>query len=796
MPSLLFCCSLALAIVVSGLIAVHASDTASRFWCVLAGVALQIGVIAIALSALHALTPVGWITLQGVIAASAAWFRRSDLRGLIPRSLAVPAPSGPIFWIVFLIAIVLTCSLTTQIATPISGYDERMYHASRVLYWIENHGIFPYTTHNDRQVAFGNGSEIFLLWGILLTHSELVARLLAWTAFPLSCAGLALLTYELVPSRIAAAIGTLAFATAPIVFDTSIGAKAELWLVIYVLGALFFLIRAIRGVNPAVSAASIGIFAALAFNVKFTAAALCTVVALIVLVKSGTAMFARFAAGFAVSGLLCGLLLTLAFNLFSYGNALGSYDLRRVGASEISPRNTATQLVRTALLFIDPPSAPVAVREAMSNAGRRLLHSAGLDRPLPLEDDGNHWPGPYNFGVPEWATRYSIAGMFCVPIALICAVIPLIRRGVDTLGALAIANAGLFFAIVILVRWMTESQVPERLLPPVYAASVAITAGALYSRFAQHRALLVAGALLLAWQVAPAVVFDTERCAAALQHEGAGDPDEPFGRVLDYIRDGSNILLVGAGDVRDYPLFGPMNGYPNHVWSWGRYPFDAARLANLLSRHDITHVVVEDTPVVDRLDTSGIVNAMRHLAGWREVVAQAPLLFARADHANDCTRNASRFLRIAQYPRVGPIVQVDDALTGKVGVVPSAFSTFYRPENTPAWGNFVWLGTGEVEGARGALFASHEMRLQMCFHVMAGYSRTDAERTVRLQTGSATPQAAHFTTEGDVCYPVNLVSGYNEFSFAALDAATVPAQPNGDRRHLIVILRRITVRPE
>src|SRR6185295_252421 len=74
----------------------------------------------------------------------------------------------------------LALSAITQIATPIHTGDEKMYHASRVIYWIQNQSVFPFATHNDRQNITPFGSELFFLWPVLLTKTELIGRFVFW----------------------------------------------------------------------------------------------------------------------------------------------------------------------------------------------------------------------------------------------------------------------------------------------------------------------------------------------------------------------------------------------------------------------------------------------------------------------------------------------------------------------------------------------------------------------------------------------------------------------------------------
>jgi Dolichyl-phosphate-mannose-protein mannosyltransferase len=797
MPALAFSCSVCLALFASALIAPTASDFASRFWLFLAAVSLQIGTVAVLTSVFHALTPAGWLTAQLAVCALVGYRVRDRWRTWrITRPRGLPYTRNTALLVVFAcLAVILACSLITQIVTPIAGFDERMYHASRVLYYIENRSVFPYTTHNERQVAFGYGSEIFFLWGVLFTHSELVGRLVAWLGYPTACLGLGMLIRELNASRLAAAAGTLAFASAPLVYETGIGAKAELWLAAYVLGSLCFLARAIRGDDARRNALWSGIFAALAFNVKFTAGALFPALAILLLVKFGPrnlAYFNRLAAGFVAGALMCGLWLTLGFNVATHGNPLGSKELRQLGASSLGPRVTATQLARSALLFADLPYIPSeSARRAIENAGNGMLRLAGLNRPLPLENDGNHWPGIYRFEVTRWATGYSLAGLLGLPIALAAFAIALVRRRLGATDAVAAANAALFFSIVVFVRWMPESRVPERLLPPVIAASVAIAAVLLAPRMMCSRGLRIAAVILLAYLVAPALARDVEMSAAAVRDGRAagGDPDEPFDGVLDFIRDGSNILLAGAPDVRDYALFGPRQGYPDRVWSWGTAPFDPSRLRDLLRRHDITHVVIQAD------GEQAMIEYLRRMPGWWQVAGgdSGPLLFARADHVNDRAQNIGRFLQTSRYPDTNPLLRVGKSLRGAVGIVPSAFGTYYRMEYMPDWGGFVWLGSGPAEGMRAGVYASRETAARVCFDVTAGYSRMDLERSVAFQVNNGAPQLSKFSARGDVCYAADLLPGYDKLQFWAMDRATVPAQPNGDRRHLIVLLRGMRI---
>jgi hypothetical protein len=141
-----------------------------------------------------------WIAVQIVLCAVAlrftGGFRSPSVQRLsgwrhLPSELAASLKTLST-WdlaVLLVIGVMLALSAVTQIATPIRGGDERMYHASRVIYWIQYQTAFPFVTHNDRQKIVPFGSELFFLWPVLLTHSEVIGRIVFWLAYPCAAIG-------------------------------------------------------------------------------------------------------------------------------------------------------------------------------------------------------------------------------------------------------------------------------------------------------------------------------------------------------------------------------------------------------------------------------------------------------------------------------------------------------------------------------------------------------------------------------------------------------------------------------
>src|SRR5690606_28570513 len=137
---------------------------------------------------------------------------------------------------------------------------------------LQNQSIFPYDTHNDRQVVFSFGAGIFFLWPLTFLKSELVGRLIFWLGYPSSALGIYILTRSLEIDLNKAILTTLLFIATPIVTRYATGLKPELWLTFFILGAAFWLVQSHKSSEKkGLALFWFGVFVALSINVKFTA---------------------------------------------------------------------------------------------------------------------------------------------------------------------------------------------------------------------------------------------------------------------------------------------------------------------------------------------------------------------------------------------------------------------------------------------------------------------------------------------------------------------------------------------
>jgi hypothetical protein len=127
--------------------------TSERFWVGIGCVALQLGFLTTVTSVFHLLQPGAWLILQSAVLCGILYSatRIGDRAGpvRIGSTLTIPCAATCVAIVGVLLLVLLSGAL--QASTPISGFDEKMYHASRVIYWIQHHSALPYPSHNDRR---------------------------------------------------------------------------------------------------------------------------------------------------------------------------------------------------------------------------------------------------------------------------------------------------------------------------------------------------------------------------------------------------------------------------------------------------------------------------------------------------------------------------------------------------------------------------------------------------------------------------------------------------------------------
>lgn len=571
----------------------------------------QVSVVSVALSLFHGYAPLPFLAAQCVFvgAASAVIQRRRPVafEGATT-SVTLGARAVEMALLIAILG-VIGHTLAEQLLVPVSGWDERMYNASRAAYWLHYKSVFPYLSHNDRQVTFPFGAELFFGWPLLFTRQEAFARVGIWAAFPLGILGLFHLARAVGCGRAVSLAVALVYAATPtVLYNAAASQKQDLWTQVYVVATAYWVVRTLPDAPGKLwrlwLAACMAVFA---INVKITAATLVPALGAAALFsgqRRGVAQRLCWAIWGGIAGfVLSGLWITIGVNLLEYRSPFGNPRFSKVGNPDFSLVQTWVHVVRTPFLLFELPAVPwEGLRGSLTSAGRGLIALLGAERMLPGEET-KVWPDHYMFNAPARAEKYSLGGMLWLPF-LIAGCVALLREARATIpwvrlsgrSWVVVIGVPMLGGLVFMVRWMGGAA--ERYWIGAYALGLVVTISFI-GRWLRRPQVAAAGLLMLIATVAPAVRSQQEHLEWAMQANR--DPqklDEPFFEAAALTPPGSRVLLVGSQNIRDYPLFRPRDGYPNAVFSWGKAPADPARLDRLIEQDRATHVLFEDNQAV------------------------------------------------------------------------------------------------------------------------------------------------------------------------------------------------------
>lgn len=814
---LLFSVSVITSILTAYWVAKAFRTAAEQFWAALIATVLPWGLIANLLSIGHFLTPIGWLSCQVVVVALLGWAKSTGKLRSYPldlpaaRSLSLSfAPSGVAMLVVLGI---LALGLIQAFAQPLRLGDEMGYHGPRVLYWIGNGSIFPFDTHNDRQNVFGYQGELAFLWPVLFTRSEVIGGLIFALAGPLSAAGFFLVARKCRASILLALLLTILNLSAPLIFAHLAGLKPEIWFTLYLLGAMWWAMEACEtDILPQRRRAFClaGLFAALAVSTKFNALAFAPLLLLTPWITRGqrNPLKDSLAVGTGLAGgtIVCGMALLLAFNLVREGGPLGSKEFVALHSPEHSLTQLQTHLARFPLVLFDPPRVSAAsLRLTLEMAERDYLRFAGASQDLPMEKP-DAWPGAFRPNVGPQASRFSVAGLLAL-FVLIAGTASLVLETIRTYPAVRLSRQTAVFlcvasftaAIVLLVRWMTHSGVPERFLIPSVSSLIAISPA--FFVFAKRTAVVAILAAVSLVSSLPGMVATT--AGVYLQPLTVQQIEGPFSPAVEELPHSARVLLFNSQHLAEYGLFGAREGFPRRVFPWGKRPFNAEELQAAITKHGITHIVFADPEMVyfgwaPPLDVKLFLGWLETQPAFRAVDTGSPQirLFATSEAENlPRQQNRPRAL-LSGVPANLPLVTVDPGLQRSgVGLEGGRFSSPWPIENLGKdEAAFLWLGSGQSEGFRFRVWSPSEKAVFLTMKLSAGPSRTDGSRTMEVAgTEENMSQKQTFVANGNLTFPTTLRAGWNSMIISALDQATVGAMPNGDSRHLIVGLHDIVI---
>jgi putative flippase GtrA len=248
-----------------------------------------------------------------------------------------------------------------------------------------------------------------------------------------------------------------------------------------------------------------------------------------------------------------------------------------------------------------------------------------------------------------------------------------------------------------------------------------------------------------------------------------------------------------------WPLLSKGERSPMHIAASGNNT--AFHYPDNLNPTDVGAIIIIDT-FVPGLSYQPLIQWLSD-TGWREISFTVPYYsFSIPDFKYVKVGESNHKVLLPAppsnaVPNNRPLIAVDHSLAGIVSVSPLLDAPPWGLERDYAGpGSIVWLGQGDKEGLGGVLSSAREQSVSIDFEATPGPSRPNPRRTVEFSVENSAGQyiQREIYEDGRWKFNIKLQPGANHFRVKILDEAIVPIQPNGDTRHLLALLRRITIR--
>jgi len=407
---------------------------ADGFWILIGTMYLEISFITILLSIFKYLNAYSFILLQLLFFLIVFFYIRK--RNLI-------LPSKKYYFanfsnldllekiMVFLIVALILISFFKRILTPLHSGDVLYYHASRILYWIQNSTIASYPTMNDRQIVFSFGSDLIFMWPVLLAKSEFIGRMVYWFGFPLNLLGLYQILSAMECRREFKLLGLSLFASAPIIFKFSTNLEPLIWVIFFSLGTAYFCLRSFRTrLNVSHVIFWFGVYSVLVGNAKNYGILLIPAGILVILFigifqikNSDKKLLCRIITIHLSAIIFCLVISGLGFlmmqNKIIFGNLLASDLRKKQNIAEISPYQIYVHTVRLGAVLAECPIPIPLLNKKIEDFGNRIIKIIGADEYLPKEKEWG-WVGHYKYKVPRLPTgnSFGLIGIFLLIIMI------------------------------------------------------------------------------------------------------------------------------------------------------------------------------------------------------------------------------------------------------------------------------------------------------------------------------------------------------------------------------------------
>ena len=555
-----------------------AAITTATFW----GVA--VAVITEVLSGFHALAVPGLVTAWLLLNVGAAWclYRVKDRFGVYWREVTSKRRRANKGFALASGLVIALVGLTAVIYPPNTG-DAMSYHMPRIVYWLHNHSVGFYATHELRQLSLQPWAEYAMAHLHALYGGDRLDNVVQWFGMAGSVIGVSLLAKMLGARPRGQVLAALLCATIPEGVLEGSAAKND-YVLSFWLVALTYYLLAFRRDRTLVNLVGIGSALGLACLTKATAFILAPPIILAVMLlwewpESTIYLRYLFLAGIFALALNAGIFVR---NYQLFGSPLGpsvaappngfKYTNDQFGASV-----TASNLVRNVALHMG--TSNTEVNSDIEMAIKRFFGVLGIN----VNDPHTTWDWTV-FHVPAESRHEALAGnpLHCFLIFVTLFLLFWRRRTPELRSAfvLAVGLVAAFVLFCVVLRWQPWNT---RLHLPFFVLWAAVT-GTVLTRLWTRSTTNALGVLLLlaavpdvfgnvirplAFSSGPSVLNQSRLNLYFNDRQNLMDPyvaAARYARAQGCSNIGFNIALDGFDKGFEYPLLvllGDENGTRN-----------------------------------------------------------------------------------------------------------------------------------------------------------------------------------------------------------------------------------------
>ena len=466
----------------------------------------------------------------------------------------------------FLLVLILATSFLLRLYQPLTDFDDKRYRATAPLQWAQNQSIFRYQTPDERENLIVIGSGLIYMWPSIFHVNETVSNAFYWMAFPLCALGIFLFSGTFTKNNKFKILSALFFVSAPIIMRYfSYTLTQESWLGLILLCFGYFLIKnQIKADRKIIYPILVGVSLGICTLIKPNAWIYALILASYFFYKKVELINVKYVITAIILCLVFSGYFILSFQDFLIYNSFKNQNhFYNKDIAPLSPEQIQTRLIRSSLLFFDPPlflQGPTRTTESfVQHLSQKLGATKILEEELEIS-----WFGKYKYSLSSPNTRFSLGGIAWV-VFFLGGIFLLFKKPKENINKIFLIFCVSVVLQLLFLRWEQNSEIPDRHLMSSFALATSFFSfyfEKIYSAYKKRRLLLYAMLIITVFaaiqiflqyaQTANAWVIRDSKTNSSIHNRLLTFPYHDFMGTLNH---STSFLLAESSVALYYPLF-------------------------------------------------------------------------------------------------------------------------------------------------------------------------------------------------------------------------------------------------